>query len=352
MNDEKLRELFADADPVDEPPLAPGYLASTAEAADRAVRRRRLRRFTIGGVAVVAALAATGLAVQPQLPGTTTARVSAAATGGGNYDPLVSRLSPGWLPAGANLHEQSVENKVQSLRFEKWEGTAKRIERIDWGVELYLYPPGIKPASDGPHEHLQFGHGTRTDPVQGMPAEVLGKAPGYRLAWRYPSGAHAIVQIDASGQTGQASKEPADYQTGFGDRAASVARKIAANLRIDGNTPLKFPFALHLPAGQHVVAATSRIMRGNDGKLATNALLTWGTSGRMKTWSTVQTISPATKGKPETFVSGVYSIPNTHGFMLQASVAGHGDSKQLADQVQVFGSPTDVTTWRADPVRD
>lgn len=359
MNDEKLRDLFTGADPVDEPPLTPGYLASTTAAADKAVRRRRLRRFTIGGVAVVAALGVTGLVVQPQLPGTTTAQVYAASAGGGNYDPLISRLSPGWLPSGANLHEQSVENKVQSLRFEKWEGDQKRIKHTDWSIELYLYPPGVKQASDGPHEHQRFGHGTKTDPVQGMPAELLGKAPGYELAWRYPSGAHAIVQINAIGKipgtsgtsgTPGTSKNPADFTTGFGDRTAAVGRKIAANLRIDGNTPLKFPFALHLPAGQHVVAASSQTMRGNDGKLSTSALLTWGTSGRMKTWSTVDMSSPAQKGKPQTFVSGVYFIPNVHGFTLQASVADHGDGKKLAEQVQVFGSPTDVSTWRANPV--
>ncbi|BCJ27066.1 hypothetical protein [Actinocatenispora sera] len=351
MNDEKLRELFIDADPVDEPPLAPGYLASTTAAADRAARRRRLRRFTVGGVAAVAALAITGLVVQPQLPGTTTARVSAASAGGGSYDPLISRLAPGWLPSGANLHERSVENRVQSLRVEKWEGDAKRIQKTDWAIELFLYPPGVKQASDGPHEHQRFGHGTKTAPVQGMPAELLGDGPAYELAWRYPSGAHAIVQIDATGTFVKAGDSPKGYHTGFGDQTTAVARRIAANLRIDGHTPLTFPFALHLPAGQHVVAASSRTMRGNDGKLTTDALLTWGTSAGMKTWSTVDVSSPARKGKPEMFTSGVYFIPNTHGFTLQAS-ARHGDSKKLAEQVQIFGSPTDVSTWRADPVLD
>jgi hypothetical protein len=298
---------------------------------------------------VVAALAATGLVVQPHLPGTAP-RLTGAAAGGGKYDPLISRLDPGWLPTGANLHERSVENNVQVLRVERWEN--QKTAPVDWSIMLYLYPPSsVKPASDGPHEHVRFGHGTKTDPVQGMPAERFGDGPGYLLAWRYPSGAHAIVQIGAVGTPGKTSKDPADYKTGFGDETAAVARKIAANLRIDGNTPLKFPFSLHLPAGQHVVAAVSRTMRSTDGKPSTGATLTFGTSARMKTWSTVDVSSPARKGKPQTFADGGYFIPNKHGFSLQVSVAKDGDSKQQAAQVRIFGSPTDTSTWRADPVR-
>jgi|GEM_PF-6495568 len=339
MNDEKLRELFLDAEPVDEPPLAPGYLESTVTAARQARRRRTLRNTAVGAVAVVAVLGLVGLVVRPYLPDHRTPPASARSAG-----PLVQRLDAKWMPGGANLHEQSVEDSVQALRYEKWVGTPRDARTI-WSVEVSLYPPGVGTAADGPLEDAEFGHGTKVDPVRGMPAELLPDANGYTLEWKYPSGAHAVVTIGGTG-----GKAGATAGTGFGDRTPSVARRVAENLRIDGTTPMRFPFALHLPANQHVVAADSLVMRAPNGTVSTHASLSFGSGPRVKDSSTVMTSSPAEQGKPQRFAGGNYFVPNRGGFTLQTSVAGHGDGKKLADRVRIVGTPTDPGTWRPDPI--
>jgi hypothetical protein len=347
MNDEKLRELFTDAEPVDEPPLAPGYLAATTAAADRAVRHRRLRRMTVGGVAVLA-LAATGLVVQPHLPGTAP-RLTGAAAGGGRYDPLVSRLAPKWIPSGATSWKVgTTQDRLQSLSYMRSvpDPNEPGAVRFTWIVQLTLFAPGERPvpgrtSEDGPLEGLTFGSGQKVDPVQGMPAELLADPNGYTLEWAYPSGAHAVVTIPRVGPNdgGDTVRPGETAGTGFGDRTPAVARRIAENLRVDGHTPLKFPFRLRLPAGQHVISAgtgatTSSRLGGMDADLTVG-------SDRPITWSTVRVNSDIAPGKHVTV---------RHGFMLTVVPARGVDANTLTRGLQIFGEPRDTSTWRADPV--
>lgn len=348
MNDEKLRELFTSAEPVDEPPLAPGYLAATTAAADRAVRHRRLRRTAVGGVAVVA-LAATGLVVQPQLSGTTTPRLTGAAAGGGRYDPLVSRLAPKWIPSGATSWDVSTtEDRMQSMRYMRSVPDPKRPTdtiKIVWTVELTLFAPGQQPVpghtwQDGPLEGLKFGSGTKVDPVQGLPAEVLADPNGYTLGWVYPSGAHAVVTIPWAVQSAGADKKEVVERPAFGDRTPAVARRVAESLRVDGHTPLKFPFSLRLPAGQHVIGASTT--NTTDGsQVGRGAMLTFTSDARQKNWSTVDVNSDIAPGKHVTV---------RHGFMLTVKTARGVDKDALMRGLRIFGWPGDPGAWRADPV--
>ncbi len=343
MNDQ-LDELYAGSAPTDEPPLRPGYLVSTLAAARGARRRRRVRNAVVGGVAVATALALSGVMIQQRLGSTPQPTAASpgqlAASPAGSFDPLVQRLKPGWLPAGYNLSEQGTENLVQSLRFEKWVATGKK-SQPEWSVNLYLYPPGVGPASDGPLEKIRFGSGKKADPVQGMPAELLNDVNGYTLAWRYPSGAHAVVTLANAG-TGSG--------TGFGDRTESVARRVADKLRIDGATPLLYPFSLRLPKGQHVIATSVRRQHLPGDPFYTDALVTFSPGPKMSSWSTVELQSRPDKGEPTSTEHGRnYLDPNFHGFLLQVNVP-HGQARTLVDRVHVFGKPTDLDTWRPNPV--
>ncbi|WP_203964836.1 hypothetical protein [Actinocatenispora thailandica] len=325
-------------------------LVSDAVRRGRQVRRRRnvVLAGTAGVVAV--ALGGTGLVVRSQLPGTT-ARVAAASDGGGRYDPLVSRLAPGWMPSGATVRQRgTTRDRLQSLTYLRSVPDPKepKAVRFVWIVELTLFAPGVRPvpartAEDGPLEGLTFGSGKKVAPVQGMPAELLPDPNGYTLEWAYPSGAHAVVTIPVTGGSrGTGAVGPgATAGTGFGDRTPAVARRIAENLRIDGNTALRFPFALRLPAGQHVVGAGTTY--ADSGSLGgTSATLRVGTSDQPKTWSSISLSSDIAPGKHVTV---------RHGFMVQVTPARGVAAATLTHGLRIFGEPRDPSTWRADPIR-
>lgn len=342
MNEQQVNELFTTQQPADEPPLPPGYLESIRAAGVRGARLRRLRTAAVGVVGVVAALVFTGTASYLGNRATTTPAsisaakppISAAEKGYGSYDPLVQRLDPGWLPAGSNSTDVGCEQRIQSLQVARVTGTEKRADQV-WGITIYLLPPGVGPASDGPLEGVRFGHGKPVHPVQGMRAELLSDPNGYSLAWKYPSGAHAVVTLD-----------------GFGHRTAAVARKIAEHLGIDGHAPLRYPFAMPLPAGQHVVATDVLLFRLPGQPVQTNAVLTYAPRGASRVESTVMINSHPQSGKPTVTMGGKgYLVPDTRGFYLQVLLAS-GDAKRTAEDIQIFGKPRDMSTWRANPVLD
>lgn len=360
-----------------DPPSPPRYrLDALAAAGRRRARHRHIRAAVAGGVAVAAVLAFTGTAVTSYL-GDRPSRMSVAEQGYGSYDPLVLRIDPGWLPDGVNSYSAGGESfgadgkqATQSLNVSHVTGTEKRLG-ITWAINIYLFAPGVGPEWDGPLECCRFGRGRPVDSVQGMPAERLGDPNGYTLSWKYPSGAHATVTVE---QVRGSALEDGDTVhiptgTGFGDRVVKVARKVAENLRIDGHAPLRFPFAMRPLPGQRLVGASMGWFRQPGQKLVTTARLSYAppTARRgdhdpvsqtneavsgVHVDSRVNEGDPTGTGKPSSEKGGrIYLVPHTHGFFLTVDLA-IGNAERVADGVRIFGDPRDMSTWRADPIRD
>lgn len=340
MNDQQMRDLFTGSDEADEPPLSPGYVERTVTSARTARRRRRIGGTTVGGIAAVAVLAlAAGVLARPAAPSTT--EVPTAAQGAGRYDPLVSRIDPGWLPSGWNGLVRRSEQSIQTLDVLRSAGTEQHSD-IDWGLSIYLLPPGVGPADDGPLEGATFGHGHRVAPVQGMRAEELPRTASYVLEWRYDSGAHAAVEIP---YTHKGTREA------FGEQTAAVARRIAETLGVDGNTALRFPFTVTSPSKQRVAGASTGRITFPNGVVYTTAAVTFSADGRLRSSRNVSVNSHTGSGGASTLDHGRTYLDLDHGgFTFQVTDPG-GRAEQLARSVDVFGDPTDLDTWRTDPLR-